>query len=136
MLWLSSSFNYTSSALSVAVRVVVNQVLMSPIFNTYFFGCQALLSGDGWAGAVQRVVDTVPTSFVNSCKFWPAVNGFSFVFVPMQHRALFANVVSIGWQTYMSFLNRQAEDNRKVVDALEAVAVVVPAQQKQAVTAA
>jgi len=115
-IYLGNSFNYASPALSLLTKVVVNQLLYTPVFNSYFFGMQALLSGhhspltwDGLAGIAEHVRRTVPTSFVNSCKLWPAVTAFSFTFVPADFRSVFAGVIAIGWQTYLSFLNRKAE---------------------------
>ncbi|KAH7322644.1 hypothetical protein B0I35DRAFT_476574 [Stachybotrys elegans] len=109
MLYLSHSFNYSSRWLSVAARIFVNQTLLPPFFNSYFFGMQALLSGETLEAAVERIKNTVPISLINSWKFWPLVNAVSFLFIPVEHRAVFANIISIGWQTYLSFLNRQAE---------------------------
>jgi protein Mpv17 len=37
------------------------------------------------------------------------VTAFSFTFLPIDWRPLFHGVVAVGWQTYLSFLNRQAE---------------------------
>jgi protein Mpv17 len=89
-IYLGLSFNYRSALLSLATKVLVNQVLFTPIFNSYFFGMQSLLSGDGILGAWERIKKTVPVSFVNSCKLWPAVTAFSFTYVPAQYRSLFA----------------------------------------------
>ncbi len=108
-MWLSRSFNYPSHALSIAAKVAVNQAVFTPAFNTYFFGAQALLAGDGPAEAWERVRRTVPVSFANSLRLWPAVTAFSFTYVPLEYRSVFAGVVAVGWQTYLSFLNRQAE---------------------------
>lgn len=47
---------------------------------------------------------------MNSCKLWPAVTAFSFTFIGAQYRSIFAGFVAIGWQTYLSYLNRQAEE--------------------------
>ncbi|KAK8091334.1 hypothetical protein PG994_000839 [Apiospora phragmitis] len=107
--FLSRNFNYASKTLSIALKVAINQACFTPVFNTYFFGAQALLSGDSLQQAWARVRATVPVSVVNSCKIWPAVTAFSFVYLPLEYRALFAGVVAVGWQTYLSFLNRQAE---------------------------
>ncbi|KAK7928364.1 Mpv17/PMP22 family protein [Apiospora marii] len=107
--FLSQHFNYPSKVLSVAVKVAINQAVFTPLFNTYFFGGQALLSGDSLEQAWDRVRATVPVSVVNSCKVWPAVTAVSFAYLPLEYRALFAGVVAVGWQTYLSFLNRQAE---------------------------
>ena len=46
---------------------------------------------------------------INSCKLWPAVTAFSFTFIDAQYRSIFAGFVAIGWQTYLSYLNRKAE---------------------------
>ena len=65
-------------------------------------------SGENAWAAWERMRDTVPTSWVNSCKFWPAVTAFSFTFVPVQHRNVFAGVLAIGWQTYLGVINQEA----------------------------
>ncbi|MCJ1421296.1 hypothetical protein MMC32_007658 [Xylographa parallela] len=127
-IYLGVSFNYTSKALSLGIKVIVNQIVFTPIFNSYFFGMQSLLSGDGPASAWERIKQTVPISFINSWKLWPAVTAFSFTYIQPQYRALFAGkmyvsrrqrlylqaagTVAIGWQSYLSWLNRQAERSR------------------------
>lgn len=126
-MWLSHHFNYPSHILSIAVKVAVNQTCFTPLFNTYFFGAQALLSGDTLAETWERVRRTVPVSCTNSLKLWPAVTAFSFTYVPLEYRSVFAGVVAVGWQTYLSFLNRQAElredGEKKLVAAVTAASV-------------
>lgn len=107
-LWLGESFNYSSKILSITTKVAVNQVVFTPIFNCYFFGMQCALAGASASEIVERIKNTVPVSWVNSCKIWPAVTAFSFTFVPLPFRSIFAGVIAIGWQTYLSFLNQQA----------------------------
>jgi protein Mpv17 len=108
-MFLGTHFNYASHTLSLAVKIVINQSVFTPLFNTYFFGMQALLSGATFAQAKQRVIDTVPRSWKNSWKVWPIVTAFSFTYIPPQYRNIFAGVIAIGWQTYLSWLNKSAE---------------------------
>lgn len=108
-LFLGRHFNYSSHLVSLAVKIVVNQTFFTPLFNTYFFGMQSLLSGSSFKEAGQRVVNTVPTSWLNSWKVWPVVTAFNFTFIAPQNRSVFAGVIAIGWQTYLSWLNKQAE---------------------------
>ncbi|KFY52320.1 hypothetical protein V497_08554 [Pseudogymnoascus sp. VKM F-4516 (FW-969)] len=69
--YLGNSFNYASSPiLSLMTKVVVNQLAFTPLFNTYFFGMQALLShwhnpftATGLEAIVEHIKRTVPTSF-------------------------------------------------------------------------
>lgn len=57
---------------------------------------------------LERIKHTVPVSWVNSCKLWPAVTAFMFAFVPLEYRSIFGGVIAIGWQTYLSLLNQRA----------------------------
>ncbi|CAJ2514063.1 Uu.00g021820.m01.CDS01 [Anthostomella pinea] len=140
-MFLSRSFNYPSRLLSIGVKVAINQLCFTPIFNSYFFGAQALLSGDSLADTWERIMKTVPVSFVNSCKLWPAVTAFSFAFVPIEYRSIFAGVVAVGWQTYLSFLNREAEmeeASEKAAAGVKPAAAVKPVElgrRKERITA-
>lgn len=67
---------------------------------------------------------TVPTSAINSCKLWPAVTAFSFTFINAQYRSIFAGVIAIGWQTYLSYLNRTAEEVELETRKLKVVELV------------
>ncbi|OTA78794.1 hypothetical protein M434DRAFT_402189 [Hypoxylon sp. CO27-5] len=125
--WLSRHFNYASHAVSIGVKIVVNQLVFTPIFNSYFFGAQALLAGDSLSETWDRVRRTVPVSWVNAWKLWPAVTAFSFTFVPIEYRSVFAGVVAVGWQTYLSYLNRQAEIEEEAAHSQKTTAATLPA---------
>lgn len=118
-MFLGNHFNYSSKVLSLATKVTINQAVFTPINNTYFFGMQAFLSGDSMEQVWDRIKRTVPTSMINSLKLWPAVTAFSFTFVDAQYRSIFAGVIAIGWQTYLSFLNRKAEVEEALENASE-----------------
>ena len=120
-IFLGNHFNYSSHAVSIGVKILVNQTFFTPCFNTYFFGMQSLLSGSTVAEEKQRVIDTVPTSWKNSWKVWPAVTAFSFTFILPQYRSVFAGIIAIGWQTYLSWLNlRAAEEERRKIGLIKA----------------
>jgi protein Mpv17 len=108
-MFLGSHFNYSSKVLSLATKVTVNQAVFTPINNTYFFGMQSFLSGDSMEQIWERLKRTVPTSMINSLKLWPAVTAFNFTFIDAQYRSVFAGIIAVGWQTYLSYLNRKAE---------------------------
>ena len=118
-MYLNRSFNYPSGMLSLATKVTVNQIVFTPVFNSYFFGMQSLLSGDKVLEAWERIKRTVPTSFINSCKLWPAVTAFSFTYIQPQYRALFAGVIAVGWQSYLSWLNQRAANEERLKKSLQ-----------------
>ncbi|KAL7951676.1 hypothetical protein V8C42DRAFT_304837 [Trichoderma barbatum] len=116
--FLAKNFNYSSRAVSLGVKIVMNQLLFATYMNVYFFSMQALLTGEGINGAVQRVRDTLLTSWINSCKIWPFVMAFNLSYVPLEYRALFAGFINLGWQAYLSLLNRWAEIRQAEAAAL------------------
>jgi len=36
---------------------------------------------------------------------WPAVQAVNFKLVPLEHRVLVVNIVSLGWNCFLSYLN-------------------------------
>jgi protein Mpv17 len=94
--------------------VCVQQAVFTPIFNTYFFGMQAALTGEPFSGVIERITATVPTSIVNSLKLWPAVTAVTFAFVMPQYRFMFSGIFAVCWQAYLSFLNRREEKKPNV----------------------
>jgi protein Mpv17 len=88
---LGSSFNYGSKVLSISIKVVLTQLIYTPIFIVYFFGMQSALTGSSPREIVERLVNTVPTSLVNSFKVWPAVTAINFAFIPSHFRSVFTS---------------------------------------------
>lgn len=117
--FLGTHFNYRSHILSLCVKIGIHQALFVPLFNSYFFGMQPLLAGGSLADAKERIMNTVPTSWMKSCQFWPIVNTFNFTFVPWQYRNVFAGIIAIGWQTYLSWLNRTDENRQQTTRSKE-----------------
>ena len=109
-LFLGSHFNYGGPALSITLKVLIQQVVFAPVFNTYFFGCQALLSGETWHGVIRRLKAAVPESILSSAKFWPLVTALNFTLIPAHLRFGFSGIFAVVWQTYLSFLNRKKEE--------------------------
>lgn len=78
--FLGKNFNYSSHIFSLCVKIGIHQALFVPVFNAYFFAMQPLLAGGSFSDAKERVKNTVPTSWLKSCQFWPIVNAFNFTF--------------------------------------------------------
>lgn len=107
-MFLHNNFNFASKFLSILTKVVIQQLCFTPVFNAYFFSVHSLLSGSSLVETFERLRMALPVSIVNSCKLWPAVTAFSFMYVPPQFRNVFAGCIAVGWQTYLSWLNQKA----------------------------
>ncbi|KAJ5508787.1 hypothetical protein N7527_010930 [Penicillium freii] len=67
-MFLHRRFNFASSIASLATKVVVQQAVFTPVFNTYFFTMQSLLSGASVKGTLVRLQLALPTSIANGVK--------------------------------------------------------------------
>lgn len=123
-MFLHHNFNYASKFLSILTKVCVQQAVFTPVFNSYFFAMQSLLSGATLDETWERLKKAVPTSIYNSVKLWPAVTAFSFMYIPPHFRSVFGGSIAVGWQTYLSWLNQKAA---REVAAAEAAAQPVHA---------
>jgi hypothetical protein len=121
---LGKNFNFSSKVGSIATKVAINQACFTPVFNTYFFGMQAILTGEPPSGVIARIKGAVPVSIVNSLKLWPAVTAFTFWVIPLQYRFMFSGVFAVAWQCYLSFLNRKEEKIELATDTLTRPAVL------------
>ncbi|KAM3504127.1 hypothetical protein MY10362_003748 [Beauveria mimosiformis] len=89
-MFLHGQFNFASTAASLATKVLVQQAIYTPIFNTYFFAAQSLLSGASVEDTWIRLQLALPTSIVTGWKVWSGVALVSFMYVPAQFRSVFS----------------------------------------------
>lgn len=112
-LFLGRNFNYSSAMVSTWTKVVVNQLVYTSLFNVYFFASHAILSGLTFSGVIERVKNTVPTSLPRSFLIWPFITAFNFTYVQPQSRSVVTAIFSVFWQSYLSWLNAQAQKHEK-----------------------
>lgn len=55
--------------------------------------------------------DRLQSKYIEALKknwiVWPPVQAVNFTFVPLEHRVLVVNIVSLGWNCYLSYVNSQ-----------------------------
>ncbi|KAK4183505.1 hypothetical protein QBC35DRAFT_518173 [Podospora australis] len=124
--YLATSFNYPSKIVSIATRVAVNQAVFTPLNNTWFFGMQKLLAGGTPEEVGEHIANTVPRTWYNAFKVWPAVMALNFAFVPRQFIPVVSGSVAMCWQVYLSYLNKKITGQERslqgFVDALPPLA--------------
>lgn len=109
-LFIARNFNYSNKLLTLVTKVGVNQVVYAPVFGTYYFTMQGLLSGDSAGQVWERVKVAMPRSVISSWMFWPPITAATFALVPPMYHAVLLACVTTGWQAYLSWLNRKSED--------------------------
>ncbi|KAI1313968.1 hypothetical protein F5Y03DRAFT_389456 [Xylaria venustula] len=86
----------------ILARVACDQLIFAPTFIAVFLGSMAVLEGNSPKEKLEKAYfPTLQTNWM----LWPFVQVANFKFVPLHHRVLAVNVVSIGWNAYLSMAN-------------------------------
>ncbi|KAF1944602.1 hypothetical protein EJ02DRAFT_452211 [Clathrospora elynae] len=94
--------NLRSTNGTILARVACDQFVFAPVNMALFLSSMAYLEG---ASPVQRLKDAYVPGYQKNLMLWPWVQFTNFKYVPMEMRVLVVNVVSLGWNCYLSFLN-------------------------------
>ncbi|KAI2640982.1 hypothetical protein GGS21DRAFT_351915 [Xylaria nigripes] len=88
----------------IVARVACDQLLFAPTFIGIFLSSMAVLDGTSPKEKLEKsYTDTLLTNWM----VWPFVQLVNFKFVPLHHRVLAVNVLSIGWNSYLSLASNK-----------------------------
>ncbi|KAH7155391.1 putative integral membrane protein, Mpv17/PMP22 family [Dactylonectria estremocensis] len=101
---LARNVNAKNKRVETLARVACDQLLFAPVMIGVFLSSMATMEG---ASVKERLDKTYWPALSTNWMVWPFVQMINFTFLPLQHRVLFANIVSIGWNSYLSWVNSQ-----------------------------
>jgi len=96
-------------------KVCINQIIMSPGLNTFFFGYvtftrknKEIGENGGFNGKLlylkkKLARDLFPT-IKRSCVYWGIVQFINFCYLPPKYMLLYTNLAFVVWTTYTSFV--------------------------------
>ncbi|ORX47969.1 Mpv17/PMP22 family protein [Hesseltinella vesiculosa] len=93
---------------TLAARVGLDQLVFAPCFIAFFFAAQGTLEGKTVNEIKVKLEHGYSSALFNNYKLWPAVQFANFYFVPLQHRLLVTNIVALGWNSYLSWVNQRS----------------------------
>jgi len=100
------------------IRVGCDQLLFAPMITSVFFSTMAVMEGKSPA---DKLGESYWTALKANWSLWPAVQTANFFFVPLHMRVLLVNVVSLGWNSYLGFLNMQKKPEEGIVEVVKEV---------------
>ncbi|CAG8122850.1 unnamed protein product [Penicillium salamii] len=95
-----------SVATTTAARVAADQIVFAPIQLTCFLSSMALMEG---TDPVEKWKNAFGPAYKANLAVWPFVQGVNFAFVPLELRVLVVNVISLGWNCFLSMMNSGEE---------------------------
>ncbi|GAB7353650.1 hypothetical protein MBLNU459_g4059t2 [Dothideomycetes sp. NU459] len=93
----------------ILARVGLDQTVLAPTNLFMFLSSMAIMEG---SDPQKKLETTYWSALSKNWMLWPFVQIVNFKFVPLHHRVLVVNVVSLGWNCYLSYLNGQGGGDR------------------------
>ncbi|RAL62480.1 hypothetical protein DID88_005045 [Monilinia fructigena] len=93
--------------LEMAARVAADQCIVAPLNLGLFLTTMSVLEG---TDPKKKLEANYSTALQKNYMIWPAVQAVNFKLVPLEHRVLVVNIVSLGWNCYLSYLNGRKSD--------------------------
>jgi hypothetical protein len=88
----------------VALRVLLDQAVVAPVFASGLFLSRGLIAGDTMDTIWRTMKKDFARIIIAGAIVWPPAQMLNFFFVPLPYRVLFINAVGLGWSTYTSFV--------------------------------
>ncbi|XP_070562867.1 mpv17-like protein 2 [Ptychodera flava] len=85
-------------------KILLDQIVASPFFATTFFMGMGLLEGETVAKSFDILKEKFISVYTADWCVWPAAQCINFYFVPTRFRVLYVNGVTLGWDTFLSYV--------------------------------
>ncbi|XP_030640809.1 mpv17-like protein 2 [Chanos chanos] len=117
---------YVGQALkTVAKKVLIDQMVASPLFGAWYFIGMGVLEGHSVAKGCAEFRDKFWEFYKADWCVWPTAQIINFQFVPAKFRVLYVNTITLGWDTYLSYLKHRVDEQVEEVE-MDSPATVVP----------
>jgi protein Mpv17 len=106
----------TGNSLSATIKkVFVTQTVFGTFGCALFYFTLALTEGKSINKSVEEVRNKTWPTLLVAWRFWPFISFINFMFIPPNFQVAFVNVISIFWNTYMSYMKNHKVDHGKVI---------------------
>ncbi|KAK7204596.1 hypothetical protein BZA70DRAFT_267816 [Myxozyma melibiosi] len=106
--WLPISDD--SVIVPVLCRVIVDQLVWTPIALSGFFAFMSFVEGAGVGGLKRKLSTLLVPTLKTNFTIWPAAQIINFRLIPLHYQLPFCSTVGLFWNTFLSLANAQSTE--------------------------
>jgi protein Mpv17 len=100
--FLEKRINLRTNFQTTAARVLADQTVFATTNMAIFLSSMAVMEG---SSPQEKLKKNYLSGLKANWVVWPPVQAMNFSIVPLEHRVLVVNIVSLGWNCFLSYLN-------------------------------
>ncbi|XP_044052857.1 peroxisomal membrane protein 2 [Siniperca chuatsi] len=99
--WMPSTDPYC-----IVKRLLLDRLVFAPGFLLLFYFVMNILEAKGWGDFEKKMKGSYWTALKMNWKVWTPFQFINIIFVPVQFRVLFANMIALFWYAYLASVRK------------------------------